>query len=146
MKPEYIIVHFSESTDRGGYSIELIDRDHKKRGFQPRITPTGKKVYFGYHCYINRWGAKSFVRPTSVNGQHCKGYNDKALGICVEGLNDVLNDDTFQPLLDVVRLWMIAYKIPVERVLGHKEADPSKKSNCPNFDMNAFREILSNLE
>jgi len=142
--PEFIVMHYSQSGDRAWYSIEEINNDHRRKGFYPYITPNGRPLFIGYHYLVNRLGCVSTLRPENIFGQHCASMNRKSIGICVEGLVKVLDQNTKKPTLELVYRLMKKYQIPVNRVVGHGEID---NKDCPNFrrGMSGFRETLVNF-
>lgn len=71
----YLIIHCSATTSRQDYSVDRLERDHQKRGFET----------VGYHYYIRRDGAIHQLRKHHEVGAHCRGYNRCSLGICYEG-------------------------------------------------------------
>ena len=152
-KPRFIVIHFSQSTDRGGYSAELIDKDHKRFGFYPCILPSRKRFHIGYHYYINRKGWVTSLRPENVIGQHCEGYNQRSIGVCIEGKKEVLTKDNLDNIVSLVITLMGKYNISVDNVKGHNELQPLKTRKdgstypnpCPNFIMDHLRDLISKL-
>lgn len=142
-RPRYVVIHCSDST-RG--DRDEIEEWHLARGF----------AGIGYHYVILNGrvrrkgrtvtmpeldGCIEAGRPEHVAGAHCKGMNAKSIGICLVGRGEYTAKQ-MATLRDLVRLSMDDYRIPAERVLGHREADPASKKLCPLMDMDAFRASL----
>jgi len=139
--PTYCIIHHTVSPTTT--TREQVDAWHKARGFGG----------IGYHVLVNldSHGVPHAVtgRPAEQTGAHCPGYNSKSIGVCVAG--NWSKDDPDDPqyaamwlhVRMTVRLLMDDYNIPVENVLGHREARPNH-TECPGLklDMDAFRASL----
>lgn len=72
---KYLVLHCSASRCNQDYSVELLRRDHKARGFYD----------IGYHFYIRKDGKKTQHRMLLEVGAHCIPYNRCSIGICYEG-------------------------------------------------------------
>lgn len=64
-------------------------------------------------------------------GAHATGYNERAIGICLIGI-DEFSTKQIDALRRLVADLMVVYRIPIEKILG-----------CPNLDMKKFRADLS---
>lgn len=124
-----IIIHCSDSPDlRTEVDAAEIRAWHLERGFSD----------IGYHAVVLRDGTVEVGRPESLMGAHCYGHNRGSLGICWVG-RDVPTNIQFEALVGRVADWCIQYSVPVEAVLGHREAAPLGGKTCPNLGMGEFR-------
>jgi N-acetylmuramoyl-L-alanine amidase len=130
--PEYIIVHHSASEKD---NAETIDRNHRAIGYDGN----------GYNHIIGNGtlsgdGEIELGRAEHDIGAHCRGYNDKSIGICLVGNFEEQYPSTAQmdSLDELCRNVMARYSIPIENVLGHGEVCTTA---CPgkNFNMNDLR-------
>ena len=147
--PEYIILHHSLTKDSGTVSWQAIREYH--------INTLGWDD-IGYNFgieFISRNNHRAKVlrknhyeiltgRMMDKGGAHCKGMNNKSLGICFVG-----NFDLYKP---EVEMWMLGLKlvrsllkvfnIPIKNVKGHR--DFATYNSCPglSFDMGKFRNQL----
>lgn len=71
-----LVLHCSDTRPSQHYTLEMLKRDHARRGFGQ---------WPGYHLYIRRDGTLYYCRPASVMGCHVSGYNAHSIGICYEG-------------------------------------------------------------
>jgi len=151
MTPEYIIVHDSDSAYGNTF---VIDDWHQKRGFAWQHKGSGVTVHVGYHFLIlngSLWDGHATdarydglvvpCRPEDAVGAHCQaqGMNGKSLGVCVIG--PAFTPDQRAALVGLIINLQKKYQIPRNKVLGHKEVDPSNKSD-PRFDMDGLRNQL----
>ncbi len=128
--PEFIIVH--HLAFRGEAGVKEVRSWHIERGF----------TNIGYHYIIRKDGRIETGRYEHVQGAHCRGYNEKSVGIAMEGHH---NFDTwtlqqtysFKVLVAFLRL---KYAIPVSKVVGHREL---AKTECPGLliDMDEVRAL-----
>lgn len=142
MKPEYLIIHCSDSA---WGSAPVIRSWHRARGWED----------IGYHFVINNGrpdqklqiismdGSIEAGRSVDVAGSHCLGYNDKSLGICLVGKTEftLSQMDTLKELCQEL---CMKFGIPAENVIGHCETDSGKEQGktCPNFDVGRIRAWL----
>lgn len=132
VKPQFIVIHH---TDEIGWDVYKTHEYHKSLGWDG----------IGYNYFIEENGDIVEGRGMYV-GAHAKGYNNRAIGVCISGDFD-LNYPTHKQMRSVYWLCkylMKKYKIDIKHVLAHRELDGVNKS-CPgfNFDMNEFRILLS---
>jgi hypothetical protein len=136
---KYIVVHHSLTADSKTLSWAAIRRYHTKdRGWRD----------IGYHVGIELVGTSYETvvgRPWTQVGAHAPGRNADSLGVCLVG-----NFDKSPPgralWAAAVRLvrWLALYHgVPVDRVIGHREA--TKGRHCPGkyFDLDKFRAELA---
>jgi N-acetylmuramoyl-L-alanine amidase len=129
-----IILHCSDSDDSLDFGLKDINEWHKLRGF---MSPSG--IPCGYHFIVRRDGNVEIGRPVTEIGAHCKGHNSDSIGICWIG-RKAPSPKQSESFLKLIRRLMDQYKIPVDKVFGHKEFEPNK--TCPNLDMNWVRAEL----
>lgn len=142
--PHFIMVHHSLTEDGATVSWGAIERYHKE---------TQKWADIGYHAGIELVGADAsspeayqalIGRREDWTAAACLegDMNRLALHVCVVG-----NYDLAPPpanLLDrlcsrILRPWMARYRIPAERIIGHR--DFAHYKTCPGrlFDLDALR-------
>jgi len=139
VKPNYIVIHHSATKDSGTVSWGAIREYHKRaKGWSD----------IGYHFGIEWMGDRDEVllgRMPDQPGAHCIGLNSNSIGICCVGNFDELDppEEQWQLCLQVVRWLMGIYRIPTERVIGHREWAKDGRS-CPGkrWDMGAFRTLI----
>ena len=128
-KIDKIIIHCSDSFFG---DAALIDAWHKERGFSG----------IGYHYVILLNGVCEDGRPLEMTGAHCKGDNEKSIGICLIG-KDSFADEQMVSLKELCLKLMKEYGIKASDIYGHSERPGGKNKTCPNFDVKALREELS---
>ena len=147
-----IIVHCSATKAGQDFTATDIDRWHRERGFNG----------IGYHYVIRLDGKLEKGRDVALAGAHCKGWNERSVGICyIGGLDENGRPaDTrtnaqkrvlYQIIMDLQREYNIL------QVLGHRDTSPDLNGDgviepyeyvkaCPCFDVKEFlrsgRELL----
>mgnify|MGYP000782508222 FL=1 len=147
-----IIVHCSATKAGQDFTAADIDCWHRERGFNG----------IGYHYVIRLDGKLEKGRDVSLAGAHCRGWNERSVGICyIGGLDENGRPaDTrtnaqkrvlYQIIMDLQREYNIL------QVLGHRDTSPDLNGDgviepyeyvkaCPCFDVRAFlrngRELL----
>lgn len=147
-----IIVHCSATKAGRDFTAADIDRWHRERGFNS----------IGYHYVIRLDGKLEKGRDVALSGAHCKGWNERSVGICyIGGLDENGRPaDTrtnaqkrvlYQMIMDLQREYNIL------QVLGHRDTSPDLNGDgviepyeyvkvCPCFDVKEFlrsgRELL----
>jgi hypothetical protein len=151
MKPEFIIVHHSLTKDGLVVDWEAIRRYHVE---------TNGWAAVGYHHGLERVGSAIIAqvgRPEFMPGAHCKeaGMNGRSIGICVVGNFDLAPPDLemLKALRDLCFAVMVNYGIPVQNVIGHRDAGlmagfdwrRGQYKTCPGrlFPMDALHSLLS---
>jgi len=136
-----IIIHCSATPEGKDYTVEDIDRDHRKRGF----------AKIGYHYVIYRDGTIHQGRKESEVGAHARGYNANSIGVCYIGglardgktTKDTRTQAQRDALVRLLRELVIRY--PDAEILGHRDLSPDKNGDgivspneyikgCPSFD------------
>jgi hypothetical protein len=105
-----IIIHCSASPDGKEFRAADIDLWHKEKGY----------TCIGYNYVVDLDGTVEVGRPTTMNGAHCKGWNDHSIGICYVGGVEAAIDKKGQI---VAKLDEKGNPIPKDtRTLAQKEA------------------------
>lgn len=127
-------------------SRAVIDRYHREHNGWRMI---------GYHWYVPVDGVGEQGRNDDDVGAHVGGFNSNSLGLCCSGHGD------FEPwapaqwaeALRKCAQWCMLYRIPVDRVVGHRETPelgaPAVAKTCPGVlvDLDRFRsELRARLE
>jgi N-acetylmuramoyl-L-alanine amidase len=128
-----IVVHCTADRDHERFRVGVrqIDLDHRvNRGWSGGC---------GYHYVVCRDGFVEVGRLESEKGAHCPPYNETSIGIAWVGTNTP-TPAQYAKLVALVRDRMAFHEVPIHRVKGHKEADPTCGKACPGgLDMIAFR-------
>ena len=139
-----IIVHCSATKAGQDFTATDIDRWHRERGFNG----------IGYHYVIRLDGKLEKGRDVALAGAHCKGWNERSVGICYIGGLDENGRPTdtrtnaqkrvlYQIIMDLQREYNIL------QVLGHRDTSPDLNGDgviepyeyvkaCPCFDVREF--------
>lgn len=167
--------HHSASPDKVTRDWESIVKYHTsyrvdfdivtKEEFERRLAAHKGKVFqkpwnaVGYHAgteLVNGKPVFSWGRALSMTGAHAgvagvsNKFNEDFIGICCIGNYDPISSDPalWNFNLEVTRVFMAAFKIPKEQVIGHREVFdrlkiPRQKS-CPgnSWNMDLFRAEL----
>lgn len=98
----------------------------------------------GYHKVILADGTVEAGRPATAIGAHAYGANTRSIGIVLVGNfeEQLPTSDQLAALVQVTRELMKQYKIPLEKVLPHREA--TKGTLCPGtrFPWEEFKQRL----
>lgn len=136
-KPEYIILHHSLTKDGKTVSWAAIRRYHVHYMHFHAI---------GYHFgieLVNETYEILMGRMMNVPGAHCRGVNDRSLGICFVGNFDIDTPEDSQLMVgkNLVRSLLDIYGLDRDAVKGHR--DFSEKT-CPGelFPIDEFRRAL----
>jgi len=135
-----IVIHCSATTVLRDYTPDMLERDHRERGFNSA----------GYHFYIRRSGQRVAMRPLALAGAHVTGFNKASIGICYEGGIDAqgkpADTRTLQQknaIAALLRELVIVY--PDSEIVGHRDLSADKDGDgviephewvkmCPCFD------------
>lgn len=98
------------------------------------------KLGYSAHALVLPSGDIYICRDDDQGAYHARGYNIDSLGIefLVEGHHNYgsfiekikspwVKDEQLQAGIDAVRNWVIAYKIPREKVVRHSDISPGRK-------------------
>lgn len=139
-----IIIHCSATREGKDFRAADIERWHREQGF----------AMIGYNFVVDLDGTVEVGRPLSMTGAHCKGWNDRSIGICyVGGLDengkpkDTRTLAQKKTLAEIVQNLMEVYPTIV-RVIGHRDTSPDLNGDgkitpnewikaCPCFDVQA---------
>lgn len=119
-----ITIHCSASSNGKEYPLELLKKDHLRRGFTD----------IGYHFVIQPNGDLQYGRILSQYGAHVETENKGNIGICLVG-TDRFSKAQFEKLRDLYNdLWQ-RFKIEPWQVFCHREFKSAQKQGktCPNF-------------
>lgn len=130
---KYLVLHCSASRCNQDYSVELLRRDHKARGFYG----------IGYHFYIRKDGKKTQHRMLLEVGAHCIPYNRCSIGICYEGGLDEdgkpANTLTKEQEERITDLLINLHKLfPKAKIVEHRDLPGASPKECPCFDAHAI--------
>lgn len=135
-----IVVHCSATSVLRDYTPEMLERDHRERGFNSA----------GYHFYIRRSGQRVPLRPLALAGAHVTGFNKDSIGVCYEGgvdasgkIADTRTQQQKDAIAALLRELVVFY--PDSEILGHRDLSPDKNGDgvispdewikqCPCFD------------
>lgn len=105
------------------------------------------------HCLIRRDGEIVQYVPFHLRAWHAgvslwqgrENCNDFSIGIELEGTDTLpYSDAQYRALTQVTRLLMQHYPLTIERITGHSDIAPQRKSDPgPAFDWEKFRHALS---
>ncbi len=133
-----IVIHCSATLPEQNIGRVEIDQWHKARGW----------AGIGYHFIIRRDGALEHGREATKVGAHARGYNRRAIGVClvggVDGSGRPSANFTGAQWAMLERL-LAALKLvwPAAKVIGHNEV--SAKA-CPSFDVQAWLSALPDAQ
>ena len=134
----YIVVHHSATLDNSKLSMDDIRHYHMQVNGWSEI---------GYHYVIEQVEDDVIMisaRPLHLEGAHAPGRNKDSIGVCLVGDFDEAPPTSLLWRESVRRIndLMIAFNVPVERVLGHKEATLGR--TCPGrfFNIEGLRKAL----
>ena len=125
----FLVLHCSASRCNQDYSVELLRRDHKARGFYD----------IGYHFYIRKDGTMTQHRKLLEVGAHARPYNRCSIGICYEGGLDeqgkpcnTMTTEQKKRLIDLFRNLKILF--PKAKIVGHRDLPGTTPKECPCLD------------
>lgn len=119
---KYLILHCSDSDYKQHDDISVIREWHIERGFSD----------VGYHFFIKRDGTIQEGRELDAVGAHCKGLNNKSIGICLHG-KEKFTPEQFEAAAGLCKLLRVRYSDA--QIKGHYEYSTK---TCPNFDVDEF--------
>jgi N-acetylmuramoyl-L-alanine amidase len=126
-----IVIHCSASPDYQDIGYKEIKDWHVKGN---------KWSDIGYHYVVRRNGEIEAGRPLETAGAHANGVNANSVGICWVGTTSP-SPEQYESLVGIINFVRGKYNIPIEKVLGHREAVKTSKT-CPNLDMDKLRAEL----
>ena len=125
----FLVLHCSASRCNQDYSVELLRRDHKDRGFYD----------IGYHFYIRKDGKMTQHRKLLEVGAHARPYNRCSIGICYEGgLDEQGKPCDTRTEAQTERIIELLYKLhklfPKAKIVGHRDLPGTTPKECPCLD------------
>lgn len=160
MKPEYIILHHSLTTDNKLASWNAIRNYHKSWAYNGNIVSENVALNLlsqgignikrpwndiGYHFGIELINVEYeilFGRMPIIDGAHCKEkrMNQKSIGICFVGNYDLIEPPQrmLEKGINLIKWLIEIYNIKIENVMGHRDFT---NKTCPGklFDLDKFR-------
>lgn len=145
-KIDTIVIHCSATKEGQSFSVEQIDKMHKKNGW----------AGIGYHFVVYLDGSVHDGRDIGKVGAHVSGHNVGSIGICyIGGLDkkgNAKDTRTYQQkngLYQLVKRLMQMY--PIKVVKGHRDFSPDTNHNgkvdkyerikaCPCFEVSEWME------
>lgn len=146
-KIDLIQIHCSATRYDMDVTADMVDKWHKARGWSG----------IGYNFFIRLDGTVENGRPVEKAPAGVFGHNATAIAICYAGGLDGQGKpaDTRTPMqkaamAQLVKAQAIKYKVPVTRILGHRDLSPDTNKNgkvdawewlkaCPSFDVPSER-------
>ena len=143
MKPiEAIIIHCTATKEGVDIRAKDVDRWHKEQGWK----------MIGYNYLIDLDGTVEIGRPLTMTGAHCRGWNDRSIGVCyVGGLDASGNPKDTRTLAQKKAMNDLVYKLldehpTITQILGHRDTSPDLNGDgkitpnewikaCPCFDV-----------
>ena len=129
----FLVLHCSATRCNQDYSVELLRRDHKARGFYD----------IGYHFYIRKDGTMTQHRKLLEVGAHARPYNRCSIGICYEGGLDergkpcnTMTTEQETRLIDLFRNLKILF--PKAKIVGHRDLPGTTPKECPCLDAGSW--------
>ena len=130
-----IIVHCSATPERSHFTVEDIDRWHRKEGY----------AGCGYHYVVYLDGSIHKGRALWKPGAHCFGHNACSIGVCYIGgvardghtPKDTRTPEQKEALLTLLQ--ELKKVFPMASIHGHYEYAAKA---CPSFDVSEYRELF----
>lgn len=131
-EPEFLVLHH----EAGSGTVEQIHNFHiNSRGWSG----------IAYHLYVRRDGTVYKGRPLNKQGGHCSGYNDRSVGICVEGNfeNELMGSVQKDALFEAIEYVLGVY--PELKIVGHRELNATA---CPgkHFPLEEAKTIMPRIQ
>lgn len=126
-KIDQIIIHCSATPEGRNVTVADIDRWHRARGFRG----------IGYHYVVYLDGTIAAGRDEQLAGAHCRGHNQRSIGVCYVGGCDAAMrpKDTRTPAQRTALRRLVSelqQRYPGATVHGHREFAAKA---CPSFDI-----------
>lgn len=121
-KVDAIIIHCSASDAKSADNIATMRKWHKARGWSD----------VGYNFFIRKDGTVEEGRHLDKIPAHAKGWNKRAIGICLHGLKeDKFTQHQFDACARLIRELREEHGLKVD-IYGHRQV---ANKSCPVFDM-----------
>lgn len=137
----FIVVHTAAAANAQGQPVYQV----AKQIHDYHVSHNGWRKG-GYHAIIQKDGFVSrnleYTRGDSEIGAHAGGFNEHSLGACCTGHGDYADFTPEQKvsLADLCAQWCKLYRIPVDKVIGHRETPafggPDVHKTCPGLKVN----------
>lgn len=149
LERSYIMIHHSLTKDSQTVSWPAIENFHitvngwRDIGYHAgieQVTDNQALVGYAYQALLGRGATEQAAACPQAS------MNTIALHVCCVGNFDLAPppDEMLKRLAQrIVRPWMEEYGIPVEKIIGHHDANPSK--SCPgiHFDLAKLRSMVA---
>lgn len=139
---EAIIIHCTGTKEGLDIRAKDVDRWHKEQGWR----------MIGYNYVIDLDGTVEIGRPLTMVGAHCKGWNDRSIGICyVGGLDKNGNPKDTRTPAQKEAMNRLVYDLleaypTITQIMGHRDTSPDLNGDgtitpnewikaCPCFDV-----------
>ena len=141
---EAIIIHCTATKEDLDIRAKDVDRWHKEQGWR----------MIGYNYLIDLDGTVEVGRPLTMTGAHCKGWNDRSIGVCyVGGLDAQGNPKDTRTVAQKTAMFNLVYSLldrypTITKIMGHRDTSPDLNHDgqitpnewikqCPCFDVRA---------
>lgn len=132
LKWTHIIIHHTGAEEKDTAQVR---KYHMSKGWRD----------IGYNFVVERDGKVVEGRSLGIEGAHTKGWNTKAIGLCVIGNISAreLNAAQYSALVDKTVALCKKYNIPVANVLAHRQVSATE---CPGklFPWEKFKTDVKN--
>ena len=149
-KIDTIVIHCTATREGQDFRAKDIDRWHKEQGWK----------MIGYNYVIDLDGKVEEGRPLTMTGAHCKGWNERSVGVVyVGGLDrEGKPKDTRTPAQKKAMnelVYSLLDRFPeVTQVIGHRDTSPDLNHDgkitpnewikaCPCFDVRSEYPMLT---
>ena len=143
MKPfEAIIIHCTATKEGVDIRAKDVDRWHKEQGWR----------MIGYNYLIDLDGTVEIGRPLTMVGAHCKGWNDRSIGVCyVGGLDKQGKSKDTRTVAQKMAMHKLVDELldkypTIVKIMGHRDTSPDLNGDgtitpnewiktCPCFEV-----------
>lgn len=129
LSTEFIAIHCSATKPDQYWDEDDIRQLHQSWGW----------LDAGYNIVITRDGVVQIARPLDYRGAHVRGFNSRAVGVCLIGGIDKngkpdnnFTDEQFDALETTIRF--LRLYAPHAKIKGHRDF-PGVRKACPSFDV-----------
>lgn len=143
-----LIIHCADTPNGREVTAADIDRWHVERGFHRnpaalagygpwagRGPHAAALTAIGYHYVIRINGVVEVGRRLTETGAHCRGHNNRSIGVCMAG-RDQFTQNQWDALAALVRAEQRDREkqhMPILSLHGHREFNAHK--TCPGFSV-----------
>ena len=124
-RPICVILHH----EAGNNGFDSVNKYHRQKWNFKSL----RGFYAGYTWFLDKRRGWIQAREEDETGAHTIGWNDKSVGICLQGdySKEILLKDTKAILKTKVDEIRTRWNIPQTEVYGHKEKQLNKPTECP---------------